>query len=108
MDLPVERGQGGKGLQKMRKMIEPAFCDSDVLTFPMNLSERYSHLKHAGSMDPVDDSENLNPEDVHKSLRSTANAIQNYSFDSSSSPPQALFKNRDLTDAAPATLEEKM
>ena len=30
-------------------------------------------------MDP-DDSENLNPEDVNKSLRLTANAIQNYSF----------------------------
>ncbi len=33
-------------------------------------------------MPPTDDSENLNPEEVHKSLRSTANAIQNYSFDS--------------------------
>ena len=33
-------------------------------------------------VDPVDDSENLNPEDVHQSLRSTANAIQNYTFDS--------------------------
>ena len=31
--------------------------------------------------DPVDDSENMNPEEVHKSLRSTANAIQNYSFE---------------------------
>lgn len=34
--------------------------------------------------DPVDDSENLNPEEVHKSLRSTANAIQNYSFEAKS------------------------
>ena len=32
------------------------------------------------NIDP-DDSENLNPEDVNKSLRLTANAIQNYSFD---------------------------
>ena len=32
------------------------------------------------ALDP-DDSENLNPEDVNKSLRLTANAIQNYSFD---------------------------
>ena len=36
----------------------------------------------SASYDPVDDSENLNPEEVHKSLRSTANAIQNYTFDS--------------------------
>ena len=41
---------------------------------------RYSRGK---SSDPVDDSENMNPEDVHKSLRSTASAIQNYAFDSS-------------------------
>ena len=62
-------------------------------------------------MDPADDSENLNPEDVHKSLRSTANAIQNYSFDSSPGAGGGGgggFKTRDLTDAAPATLEEKM
>ena len=32
------------------------------------------------ALDP-DDSENLNPDDVNKSLRLTANAIQNYSFD---------------------------
>merc|ERR1719204_2568188 len=36
----------------------------------------------SGYVDPVDDSENLNPEDIHQSLRSTANAIQNYTFDS--------------------------
>merc|ERR1719334_742171 len=41
----------------------------------------------SGYVDPVDDSENLNPlEDVHQSLRSTANAIQNYPFDSSAVP----------------------
>eukprot|EP00096_Caligus_rogercresseyi_P004598 TRINITY_DN1894_c0_g1_i8.p1 TRINITY_DN1894_c0_g1~~TRINITY_DN1894_c0_g1_i8.p1 ORF type:complete len:1296 (-),score=334.58 TRINITY_DN1894_c0_g1_i8:1093-4980(-) len=32
-------------------------------------------------IDPIDDSENLNPEQVRKSLHSTANAIQNYSYD---------------------------
>ena len=37
--------------------------------------------KDNNNKDPVDDSENLNPEEVHKSLRSTANAIQNYSFE---------------------------
>ena len=58
--------------------------------------------------DPADDSENLNPEDVHKSLRSTANAIQNYSFDLSSSSSPLQQQKGDLTDAAPATLEEKM
>ena len=36
------------------------------------------------TVDSVDDSENLNPEEVHKSLRSTANAIQNYSFEAKS------------------------
>ena len=34
-----------------------------------------------GFLDPSDDAENLNPEEIHQSLRSTANAIQNYSFD---------------------------
>lgn len=42
----------------------------------------YSRTSSSGFVDPVDDSENLNPEDVHQSLRSTANAIQNYTFDS--------------------------
>merc|ERR1712110_1019291 len=32
-------------------------------------------------LDPADNEENLNPEEIHQSLRSTANAIQNYSFD---------------------------
>lgn len=40
------------------------------------------HFRRASAGLPPDDSENLNPEEVHKSLRSTANAIQNYSFDS--------------------------
>jgi CLIP-associating protein 1/2 len=34
-----------------------------------------------GLLDPADDAENLNPEEIHQSLRSTANAIQNYTFD---------------------------
>ena len=34
-----------------------------------------------GFLDPSDDAENLNPEEIHQSLRSTANAIQNYTFD---------------------------
>ena len=38
-------------------------------------------LGYRASLDPADDAENLNPEDIHQSLRSTANAIQNYSFD---------------------------
>merc|ERR1719376_1222782 len=37
----------------------------------------------------IDDSENLNPEDIHKSLRSTANAIQNYTFDSANAAASA-------------------
>ena len=34
-----------------------------------------------GLLDPADDAENLNPEEIQQSLRSTANAIQNYTFD---------------------------
>ena len=36
---------------------------------------------YRGLLDPADDAENLNPEEIHQSLRSTANAIQNYTFD---------------------------
>ena len=59
--------------------------------------------------DPVDDSENMNPEDVHMSLRSTANAIQNYSFEaktSSSSTTTANTLTSDCTDLA--SLTDKM
>ena len=38
-------------------------------------------LGYRGSLDPSDDAENLNPEEIHQSLRSTASAIQNYTFD---------------------------
>ena len=61
-----------------------------------------------------DDSENLNPEDIHRSLRSTANAIQNYSFDYSPARFGGLDETRmgkmDLLDASKGspTLEEKM
>ncbi len=48
--------------------------------------------------DPVDDSENLNPEEVHKSLRSTANAIQNYSFESKSDDLPSLMDKMNLLD----------
>ena len=48
--------------------------------------------------DPVDDSENLNPEEVHKSLRSTANAIQNYSFEAKSDELPSLSDKMSLLD----------
>lgn len=48
--------------------------------------------------DPVDDSENLNPEEVHKSLRSTANAIQNYSFEMAKSSTAASDDLPSLAD----------
>ena len=41
------------------------------------VQRQHSNSRH---IDP-DDSENLNPDEVNKSLRLTANAIQNYSFD---------------------------
>ena len=57
--------------------------------------------------DPVDDSENMNPEDVHMSLRSTANAIQNYSFEAkTSSSSTANTMTSDCTDLA--SLTDKM
>ena len=68
-------------------------------------------------MDPVDDSENLNPDyDIHKSLRNTANAIQNYSFDSSAQGGASASAGGmrdgklklDLSAASQPTLEEKM
>ena len=48
--------------------------------------------------DPVDDSENLNPEEVHKSLRSTANAIQNYSFEAKSDDLPSLADKMSLLE----------
>ena len=50
------------------------------------------------NFDPVDDSENLNPEEVHKSLRSTANAIQNYTFDSGAD--SAITKGESSSSAS--------
>jgi len=50
------------------------------------------------SKDPVDDSENLNPEEVHKSLRSTANAIQNYSFEAKTDDLPSLADKMSLLD----------
>ena len=67
-----------------------------------------------GSSNTPDDSENLNPEDVHRSLRSTANAIQNYSFDYSPARFGGLDDTRmgklDLVDGSKGspTLEDKM
>ena len=49
------------------------------------------------ALDP-DDSENLNPEDVNKSLRLTANAIQNYSFDRMDKICDISMPNCDLAD----------
>merc|ERR1719270_905482 len=49
------------------------------------------------ALDP-DDSEHLNPEDVNKSLRLTANAIQNYSFDRMDKICDISMPNCDLAD----------
>ncbi|XP_071744943.1 CLIP-associating protein 1-A isoform X14 [Lepeophtheirus salmonis] len=61
-----------------------------------------SSSKNRELIDPIDDSENLNPEDVIKSLRSTANAIQNYSFDSKD------IRDTGEMDFATAGLEDSL
>ena len=45
-----------------------------------------------------DDSENMNPDEVNKSLRLTANAIQNYSFDKVDKLSDISMPNCDLAD----------
>jgi len=59
---------------------------------------RDSRDNNNDSKDPVDDSENLNPEEVHKSLRSTANAIQNYSFEAKTDDLPSLADKMSLLD----------
>merc|ERR1712223_275627 len=59
---------------------------------------RDSRENNNESKDPVDDSENLNPEEVHKSLRSTANAIQNYSFEAKTDDLPSLADKMSLLD----------
>jgi len=49
------------------------------------------------AIDP-DDSENMNPDEVNKSLRLTANAIQNYSFDKVDKLSDISLPNCDLAD----------
>lgn len=59
-------------------------------------------------IDPVDDSENLNPEDIQQSLRTTANAIQNYSFDATSNDFKSNLSIDAMIKGSSTTLEEKM
>jgi len=61
---------------------------------PNNNRPRQSPHK---AMDP-DDSENMNPDEVNKSLRLTANAIQNYSFDKVDKLSDISIPNCDLAD----------
>merc|ERR1712223_2209872 len=67
------------------------------LTSQLN-KRRDSRENKNESKDPVDDSENLNPEEVHKSLRSTANAIQNYSFEAKTDDLPSLADKMSLLD----------
>ena len=73
------------------------------------------------AMDPDMDSENLNPEDVNKSLRLTANAIQNYSFANVDKLCDISMPSYDLADEkdsgisqvsadglGPASVEDKL
>merc|ERR1712223_1121366 len=71
------------------------------LTSQLN-KRRDSRENKNESKDPVDDSENLNPEEVHKSLRSTANAIQNYSFEAKTDDLPSLADKMSLLDIGSA------
>jgi len=53
-----------------------------------------SRTSPAKPMHP-DDSENMNPDEVNKSLRLTANAIQNYSFEKSDKIPSDMPDEKD-------------
>merc|ERR1719412_2419544 len=92
----------------MKPINAPEANNGGGLTGTVGLNKRRDSRDN-NNKDPVDDSENMNPEDVHMSLRSTANAIQNYSFEaktSSSSTTTANTLTSDCTDLA--SLTDKM
>ena len=65
----------GPSPMKPRSLHSPNSMDGGLI------QARKTSQGSRGLLDPADDAENLNPEDIHQSLRSTANAIQNYSFE---------------------------
>ena len=74
---------------------------SEMAMKPLNtenstMNKRRDSRDNNNKVDAVDDAENLNPEDVHKSLRSTANAIQNYSFEAKSDDIPSLAEKMSL------------
>ena len=75
----------GVSPMKPRGALQPA---------PNNQRPRASPQKALGP----DDSENMNPDEVNKSLRLTANAIQNYSFEKVDKMDITLAANADLAD----------
>ena len=75
----------GVSPMKPRGALQPA---------PNNQRPRASPQKALGP----DDSENMNPDEVNKSLRLTANAIQNYSFEKVEKMDITLAANADLAD----------
>ncbi|TRY76804.1 hypothetical protein TCAL_10457 [Tigriopus californicus] len=95
-------GQSGHSPMKPRHIQSTNSLKGSNYSRPLanNNSRANTHL------DPVNDSENLNPEDVHKNLRFTASAIQNYSFDSPGDLSDGSKFN--LVNNAAPTLEEKM
>merc|ERR1719150_773837 len=96
----------------------PSPMKSRPVQSQLNISRpRASPQKH---LDP-DDSENMNPDEVNKSLRLTANAIQNYSFDKVDKLCDISMPSCDLADEkdsgisqlsadglGPAGLEDKL
>jgi len=76
---------GGPSPMKPRGALQPA---------PNSNRPRQSPQKAVGP----DDSENMNPDEVNKSLRLTANAIQNYSFDKVDKMDLGRAASGDLAD----------
>ena len=105
-------------MREDREMTMLVMMKHSTLAVDLSISRNYQHSLY--SSDP-DDSENMNPDEVNKSLRLTANAIQNYSFDKVDKLCDISMPSCDLADEkdsgisqlsadglGPAGLEEKL
>merc|ERR550519_3270904 len=116
--------QVGPGEPSPVKPVGPSPMKPRPVQSGLNISRpRTSSSSSSGNnkhLDP-DDSENINPDEVNKSLRLTANAIQNYSFDKVDKLCDISMPSCDLADEkdsgisqlsadglGPALLEDKL
>merc|ERR1719220_825719 len=114
--------QVGPGEPSPIKPVGPSPMKPRPVQSGLNISRTRTSSSSANNkhLDP-DDSENMNPDEVNKSLRLTANAIQNYSFDKVDKLCDISMPSCDLADEkdsgisqlsadglGPAGLEEKL